>query len=372
MVAESKVLSNRHAVQVIKEPPSHKHIYLTSTELSQYVKFVNDWIDYGLRHGISLEPAQIVSRTIRQRLLDKYDLTEQQFQELTAEQFCHLMAGETRVYSKINFSKTMMQALRYIKPMDWSKVTPANHEEYYNSILRLNTVFERTLAVMLEMNNEFVPDLENREYGLIFVYLRKIDKTYVKELLAEMPRIKESNYRNVQAFIKAFKDKAREQYELSRTMTQIPYKGPSFNAFMDIKEEGKSKDDSLHVMEEDFEDAENSTDAAPADQHGDVNVHETAQEGDDDDLYMDELGEEEKLVLQMVEPAKVKGDSQYPPSCIYFAIFGDCKRGIDCKNKGAHNAQAAQRTRKWLQMKLDEQGPRSRDVKLLRRGQGNS
>ena len=192
----------------------------------------------------------------------------------------------------------------------------------------------------------------------------------MKELLAEMPRI--SNYRNVQAFIKAFKDKAREQYELSRTMTQIPYKGPSFNAFMDIKEEGKSKDDSLHVMEEDFEDAENSTDAAPADQHEDVNVHETAQEGDEDDLYMDELGEEEKLVLQMVEPAKVKGDSQYPPSCIYFAIFGDCKRGIDCKNKGAHNAQAAQRTRKWLQMKLDEQGPRSRDVKLLRRGQGNS
>ena len=64
LVAENKVLSNRHQVQVIKEPPSHRHIYLKSTKLQDYVKFVNDWMDYGIRHGINLEPAQIVSNTI--------------------------------------------------------------------------------------------------------------------------------------------------------------------------------------------------------------------------------------------------------------------------------------------------------------------
>ena len=45
LVAENKTLSNRHQVQVIKEPPSHRHIYLKSTKLQDYVKFVNDWMN---------------------------------------------------------------------------------------------------------------------------------------------------------------------------------------------------------------------------------------------------------------------------------------------------------------------------------------
>ena len=372
MVADNKSLANRHQVQVVKEPPSYKHIYLKSTELSEYVKFVNDWMDYGMRHGIALEPAQIVSRTIRQRLLDKYELSEQQFQGLTAEQFCHLMAGETRVFSKINFSKTMKHALRAIKPMDWGRITPANHEDYYNSILRLSTVFERTLGIMLEMNSDFVPDLEDREYGLVQVFLRKIDRAYVKEILAEMPRIKEKNYATVLEFIKAFKEKAREHYELSRTMTRIPYRGSSFNSFVEDSDGATAKLNNLHAVEkvqvheeqcEDL-DADSSSECVEA-------ACDKPAEGDPDDLFMDDLNEEEKLVLHAVEPAKAKGDAQYPPSCIYYAIFGDCKRGIECKNKGAHNLQAAERTRKWLRMKLDEHGPRSREIKLLRRGPTN-
>ena len=117
LVAENKVLANRHQVQVIKEPPSHRHIFLKTTKLQDYVKFVNDWMDYGIRHGINLEPAQIVSSTIRQRLLDKYEMTEQDFLKLSAEEFCQLMAGETRVFSVIGFAETLSAALSHIKPM---------------------------------------------------------------------------------------------------------------------------------------------------------------------------------------------------------------------------------------------------------------
>ena len=67
-------------------------------------------------------------------------------------------------------------------------------------------------------------------------------------------------------------------------------------------------------------------------------------------------------------PAKgtPKGEGQYPPTCLYYSIFGQCKRGAECKNAAAHNVQAAERTRKWLRTKLDEHGPRG-DVKILKR-----
>lgn len=90
------------------------------------------------------------------------------------------------------------------------------------------------------------------------------------------------------------------------------------------------------------------------------------QEGDEDDLFMEDLSDQEKVVLLNVEQTK-KPDAQYPKSCIYYAVFGECKRGIECKNREAHNLQAAERTRKWLRMKLDEQGPRGKEVTLLRR-----
>ena len=105
---------------------------------------------------------------------------------------------------------------------------------------------------------------------------------------------------------------------------------------------------------------------------GERSENDQAGSGADDpgkeieELYMDEFTDQEKVVLQGMEPTR-KGEGQYPTSCIYYAIFGECKRGVECKNKDAHNAQAADRTRKWLRQKLDDQGPRTQGVTLLRK-----
>jgi hypothetical protein len=373
LVAENKVLSNRHQVQVIKEPPSHRHIYLKSTKLQDYVKFVNDWMDYGIRHGINLEPAQIVSNTIRQRLLDKYEMTEQDFLKLSAEEFCQLMAGETRVFSVIAFAETLETALSHIKPMPWDKVTPANHEDFYNSVLRLNTVFERTVNILMEMNSEFAPRLDDKKWGLAVIYLRKIDKGYREVVLAEIPKLRQENYHTIHDFVKTFKERAFAHYERSRTMSMIPYRGVQFstcggldqkeqiavlnvirtsNEVRDVHDSVEMNDDELYLDERPGHDQASSDADDPGNEM--------------EELYINELTDQERVVLQGIEPSG-KGEGQYPTSCIYYAIFGECKRGSECKNKDAHNAQAADRTRKWLRQKLDEQGPRTQGVTLLRR-----
>jgi hypothetical protein len=51
------------------EPPSHKHIYLDSMELSDFTKFIIQWFEYEQINGIKLEPAQIISRRVRNLLM---------------------------------------------------------------------------------------------------------------------------------------------------------------------------------------------------------------------------------------------------------------------------------------------------------------
>ena len=375
LVAENKVLANRHQVQVIKEPPSHRHIFLKTTKLQDYVKFVNDWMDYGIRHGINLEPAQIVSSTIRQRLLDKYEMTEQDFLKLSAEEFCQLMAGETRVFSVIGFAETLSAALSHIKPMPWEKVTPANHEDFYNSILRLNAVFERTVNILMEMNSEFAPRLDDKKWGLAVIYLRKIDKEYREVVLSEIPKLRQENYHTIHDFIKRFKERTFSHYEQSRTMSMIPYKGAQFSTCggLEQKEQSaklnvigatKGVSDSVGTNDDEaYLDEQLERDRAGSD---------AEDPGDDIELlYRDELAEQKNTVLQGMEISK-KGEAQYPTSCIYYAIYGECRRGADCRNKEAHNAQAAERTRKWLRQKLDDQGPRSEGITLLRKDRSSS
>ena len=378
LVAENKTLSNRHQVQVIKEPPSHRHIYLKSTKLQDYVKFVNDWMDYGIRHGINLEPAQIVSSTIRQRLLDKYEMTEQDFLKLSAEEFCQLMAGETRVFSVIAFAETLETAISHVKPMPWDKVTPANHEDFYNAVLRLNTVFERTVNILMEMNSEFAPRLDDKKWGLAVIYLRKIDKGYREVVLAEIPKLRQENYHTIHDFIKTFKDRAFAHYERSRTMSMIPYRGVQFSTCggSEQKEQsavltaiGSSNEvrdvyDSMEMIEDEVCLGERS-------ENNKASIGEYDPGKEIEELHLDKLTDQEKVVLQGMEPSG-KGEGQYPTSCIYYAIFGECKRGSECKNKDAHNVQAADRTRKWLRQKLDEQGPRTQGVTLLRRDRSST
>lgn len=38
--------------------------------------------------------------------------------------------------------------------------------------------------------------------------------------------------------------------------------------------------------------------------------------------------------------------------CVNFAIYGNCFRGVDCKNAGGHNENVAKETRQWLMKKL--------------------
>ena len=111
---------------------------------------------------------------------------EAEFAKLSPDEFCNLMAKETRVCSKNNFAETLRESLSHIKTLSWSGVTSANHERFYHSLLRLNSTFIKTLEIMMEKNSKFCPRVEGKETGLAQIYLDKIDKAYANVVLTEI------------------------------------------------------------------------------------------------------------------------------------------------------------------------------------------
>ena len=80
-------ISVRKQVVISVEPPMHKHIYLDSMELSDLTKFIIQWFEYEQINGIKLEPAQIISRRVRNLLLSNDSMTDSMFAKLSSQKF---------------------------------------------------------------------------------------------------------------------------------------------------------------------------------------------------------------------------------------------------------------------------------------------
>jgi endonuclease III-like uncharacterized protein len=150
------------------------------------------------------------------------------FSKLSAETFCELMSKETRVDSKVEFVETLRYALRFLKPLNWSSVRPNTHEQFFQEILKRKSIFMRTFMIMMEANSKYCPSVAGKEYGAAKVFLDLVDDSYNKRVLAEIPRITDTNYRNIEEFLNQYVEKASQHYEASKAIRMVPYDGSDF------------------------------------------------------------------------------------------------------------------------------------------------
>ena len=373
------------------EPPSHKHIYLDSTELSDFTKFIIQWFEYEQINGLKLEPAQIVSRRIRNLLTYNNNLSDDAFVKLTAERFCGLMAKETQVYSKVQFVEVLAHALRNMKVLDWTSVRPNTHEYFFQEILKRKTVFMRTFRIMMEANRKHCPQVSGKEYGLAYVFLNLIDEKYNKRVLAEIPKVTDTNFSSIEEFLDAYIEKANEHYQASKAVRLIPYESVDFQRKTAIPRREFIKVASTpEILKRETSLPKTPLVESGYQSGGKLNVvnevleaGDCAQESDDDDMdgsdwrvnfkddsvddFQDQVREmihhdsdldrhQISQLLAIDEPVTTRG-------CVAYALYGNCLRGDQCKHSQGHNEAVAKETRRWMIKKLsqmiqDEDNPR--------------
>lgn len=370
-VEETCKLAERHTVVVQRQTPNHSDIFLNSTDLAEYANFVNKWFDWEIRHGIKLEPALIVSKNVRNQLMFNNGKTETDFNALTPSDFCSLMAKETRVYSKVQFAETFRNAMRNIRVLAWDKVRPSSHERFFQGILRRQKIFLRTFQILMEANKTACPTLEGKEFGLAQIFLDLFDKEYNKYILAEIPKVKDFNYKKLNDFVDAYVAKANEHFEASRVIKLVPYQGSDFKdnppernqtsfrkPFQQRSEpQGYKNTDHSHFKRLNYVDVTVENDDSDCElestsgQEFDTSlVTKPEEERSQKGCGKLDSSDDEKEAPQVLQAMESKND--YVKGCVNYALYGNCFLGEKCKNAQGHCETVAKNTRQWMLQKL--------------------
>jgi hypothetical protein len=376
-VDETSTLSERHTVVVQRQTPNHSHIYLQSTDLGEYAQFVNKWFDWEIQHGIKLEPALIVARNVRNQLMYNNDKSETDFNSLTPTTFCSMMAQETKVFSKVQFAETLRNAMRDVKVLFWDNVRPSTHEKFFQGILRRQKLFLRTFQIMMEANKIYCPELEGKEFGLGQIFLDSIDRNYNKYILAEIPKVKDYNYKKLEDFLDAYVTKAKSHFEVSRSVRMVPYGGADFkinnhkpyssssssNSNTKPYTRGSSDSQTYQRQQVNFVDITTQEDVDEKESFTDDQLYDQLDSDNSDIEYdekqLDSIPDGYENVSQPVEDQQelnaLENSRNSTPSvrgCVNYALYGKCFSGDSCKNVQGHNERIAEQTREWMVRKL--------------------
>jgi hypothetical protein len=340
--------AERRQVVMNMPTPDWKHIYLSSTSLGDYARFVIKWFEFEEKNGIKLEPAQIVSKDVRNILIYNNQMSDREFSKLGPTEFNKFMAKETVVLTKVEFANTLKDALKGTKVLEWADVKPNTHEKFFHGILHRKELYFKIFNIIMESNKEFCPSIEGREFGLARIFLDLISNDYNTTVLAEIPRIRESNYAKLEDFLNTYVKMAKEHYDMSRKIRLIPYKGSDFkpvervfNKF--VKGSTSTTTSSLHHVEsQEFGFQDELQDFIPN------------RDPDSDDSM-----EEEVPATSVADTLQAIENSSQERGCVNYAIYGNCFKAAECKNVSGHNEAVAKRTRAWLITKLTTQNTSS-------------
>lgn len=372
-IEETSKLAERHTVVVQRQTPNHSDIFLNSTDLAEYATFVNKWFDWEIRHGIKLEPALIVSKNVRNQLMYNNGKTETDFNALTPSAFCSLMAKETRVYSKVQFAETFRNAMRDLKVLAWERIRPSSHERFFQGILRRQKLFMRTFQILMEANKDYCPTLEGKEFGLAQIFLNLIDKDYNKYILAEIPKVKDFNFKKLSDFVDAYVEKANEHFQASRLIKLVPYQGSDFKDNPSERSQtsfrkpfqpkqaqfqpGDNKFKRLNYVDVTVEndDSDDGELSQTVDMVDSQTLRKETQESrpnsaEEDDIHSGVQQDSNEHEDQQLQALNDKND--YVKGCVNYALYGNCFLGEKCKNVQGHNEAVAKNTRQWMLQKL--------------------
>ena len=338
-VEKSVHVEERRQVVMNMPTPDHKHVFLNSTNLGEYARFMIKWNDFEQKNGIILDVAQIISRDVKNILIYNNNLSGGDFHALRPQEMCELMAKETVVLSKIEFTNTFKEALKGTKKLEWAEVKPNTHEKFFHGILHRKELALKIFNIMMEANKTYCPSIEGKEYGLARVFTEMISQDYNITVLAEIKPVREVNYPKFEQFLDAYLAQAKIHFDMSRKMKLIPYKGVDFTPVerVFVRHNSKSTSSSSivhHIM--------------PTVEQQDIGEEElfvsNQHESDSDDSV------EEDVILPPV--LQVMEQKQQERGCINYALYGNCFKGAERKNVSGHNEAVAKRTRACMITKM--------------------
>lgn len=195
------------------------NVKIDTFKLGKICTAMKEIMEYQQKENTLVNMSKVLSHACQKHLQVMYNITSSDLNTMRLSELFSIMAQDTKVHSKVQFYAELKSAMGNYKLMEWDKVNPFNHEQYYFQQLTLVRDFMMILKFMLEQNKIYCPAINDKENGLIRLFRSYHSYDYWKFMWAGMTQ----KYRRMQDFMEEYSDKAMEQYKLAKALMEIPY-----------------------------------------------------------------------------------------------------------------------------------------------------
>ena len=344
----------RHQVQYTRQPPDYKHIRLTSLTIRNIFKFLDDVIEYQVAYGIPLPITTLVDPSVRDLILARQRrLTLTRFYELSTSEFTKILQKQVKPPGRLAFQENLNKTCSFELPHGY-KPSSNNFRPFYDALLQYKNKFIRVYEILATDNKRNIPEVNNKDGGLIKIFIDKIPFEYGARTFKSL---KPRKYKDIYEFLKKFFEKAQKHYELSRKtniMTQhfggTEYLSKSFEKPKIIKPQVQRATRTLSniVFEDEPESSDHDQDeTAYIDNQIDYMRRDLTEFDEEaEDLYLNNAlnafvpnsnAQHSNNKPEDRKPADSK-QKEFPRACFHLLFYGNCPKGNKCQHPHDHNS----------------------------------
>jgi hypothetical protein len=240
-------------VGVYRDQPSYAHIHLDNLMISEVFKFWTDINLYETMHGIELRASTLIADEVRRSIMSKCDIGETRFFRADQKFLRKIIQKAVRPTDKAMFARLLDKSTNFWKPNeDTSSLTIETFPRFYNRLLTYKQEFYQKFEFLAYRNKKNVPKLENKEGGIIRIFLNKLQTDFAFRVFQQLSK---SSFTKLKEFISAFYEEADRLYRISikakELISYLPPKGyKSFQKRDDPKSRFVQKVNNIEEFEE--------------------------------------------------------------------------------------------------------------------------
>ena len=206
----------RSAVRVTRAQPDYSHIRLDAIKLRPYLAFIEAIWEYEQKHGISVPVATLLSKTVREEIIARNPrVSPDNFYDLSTRQVLKLLQREIRPEGRVTFHKELVNNTRFPELPRNYVPEASNFKVFYDALLLYRFRFLRVYQILADGNPpENIPKCENKDGGLIKMFLDNIPFEYGTRLHRELPS---SKYAHIEDYLVDFFDQVKLDFNAYRT-----------------------------------------------------------------------------------------------------------------------------------------------------------
>jgi hypothetical protein len=166
-------------LQMQARQPPYDHIKLTSVHsLAQVIKFIDEAEKYQTQHRIKLPLPSLVSDTARDDIMtEDHKLTIAKFYNLSDLELFDLLQKKVKPGSPLEFSRKLDSHVDFVISKGY-KPTPSDFKFFLQALRTYRQKFRKLFELLAKDNGENVPEMKNKDEGVIKIFLKKIPFEY--------------------------------------------------------------------------------------------------------------------------------------------------------------------------------------------------